>query len=100
MTARHSGSAVASAVVVPLIPCADASGTSAEAGAESFITELTTAVGHLEKALELGQTSARGLLPNGATVTEAQLHLWVAQQTARAQNLLDQITAAYADPQT
>jgi hypothetical protein len=100
MTARHYGSAVASAVVVPLIPYADAADTSAGVGAESFITELTAAVGHLEKALELGQTSARVLLPNGATVTEGQLHLWVAQQTARAQNLLDRITAVYADPQT
>jgi hypothetical protein len=100
MTAHHHESAVASAVVVPLVPYADGGGTAAEAGAESFITELTTAVGHLGKALELGRTPARVLLPTGATVTEAQLHLWVAQHTARAQSLLDQITAAYIDPQT
>jgi hypothetical protein len=68
-------------------------------GQQSFITELTTAMGHLEKALELSRTPARFLLPNGATVTAAQLHLWVAQHTARAQTLLDQITAAYNDPQ-
>lgn len=100
MTARHHGSAVASAVVVPLVPYADAGGTAAEAGAQSFITELTTAVGHLEKALELGRTPARSLLPNGATVTETQLRLWVEQHTVRAQSLLTQITAAYTDPQT
>ncbi|MFJ3310911.1 hypothetical protein ACIPSA_49880 [Streptomyces sp. NPDC086549] len=101
MTARHAhGSARASAVVVPLIPLAGTDSTTEATGAESFITELTSAVRHLEKALELGGTPARFLLPNGATVTAAQPRLWVAQHTARVQNLLDQITGPYTDPQT
>ncbi|MFC7830925.1 hypothetical protein [Streptomyces sp. NPDC057375] len=52
---------------------------------------------HLEQALDVGRTPARFLLPNGATVTEAQLRLWVEQHTARAHSLLAQITAAYTD---
>jgi hypothetical protein len=101
MTAHHAhASAAPSAVVVPLVPRPGAGSTVAEASSESFVTELTIAVGHLEKALELGRTPARFLLPTGATVTEAQLSVWVTQHTAQAQNLLDQITAPYTDPQT
>ncbi|WP_331736736.1 hypothetical protein OG426_55265 (plasmid) [Streptomyces canus] len=101
MTAhRAPGSATASAVVVPLLPRNEADNTAVETGTESFITALTTAVGQLEKALELSGTPARFLLPNGATVTAAQLRLWVAQHAARAQTLLDRITAQYTDPQT
>ncbi|GAA2523125.1 hypothetical protein [Streptomyces longisporus] len=100
MTAHHAhGPAAAAAVVVPLIPHAD-SASSTAAGTQPFITELTAAVGHLEKALELSRTPARFLLPNGATVTAAQLRLWVAQHTARAQTLLDLIAAPHTDPQT
>ncbi|MER6734653.1 hypothetical protein [Streptomyces puniciscabiei] len=102
MTAHRpsQGSAAATAVIVPLLPHTgpgrDATGT----GADSFITELTTAIGHLEKALKLGQTPARLLLPNGATVTAAQLSLWVTQHSARAQILLDHIKAPHTGPQT
>lgn len=99
MTARRAHApATTSAVVIPLVPHTEATTTTAGA-APSLITELTTAVGHLETALELSQTPAKFLLPNGATVTAAQLRLWVAQQAARAQTLLDQITAPYTDPQ-
>ncbi|MFJ2008006.1 hypothetical protein [Streptomyces chartreusis] len=100
MTAHHAHvSVMTSAVVVPLVPHAEVDNTAVEAGTASFIAELTTAVGHLEKALDLSRTPAQFLLPNGATVTAAQLRLWVAQHTARAQTLLDRITAPYADPQ-
>jgi hypothetical protein len=97
MTAHRP--AMASAVVIPLVPHAEADTTTVEAERQSFITELTTAMGHLEKALELSRTPARFLLPTGATVTATQLHLWVAQHTAQAQTLLDQITAHCNNPQ-
>ncbi|MFI6658167.1 hypothetical protein ACIBL8_21890 [Streptomyces sp. NPDC050523] len=93
MTTDHAhGAATASAAVVPLVP-------HTEAGPASFITELTTAVGHLEKALELSRTPAKFLLPNGATVTAAQLRLWVAQHSTRAQQLLEGLASSYTDPQ-
>ena len=97
MTAPRHGSAGAPAVVVPLVPFTDAGCAVAGTRAESFITELKVAVSHLEQAREVGRTTARFLLPNGATVTEAQLCLWVEQHTARAHSLLAQITAAYTD---
>ncbi|MEU8810632.1 hypothetical protein ACN6LC_004506 [Streptomyces violaceoruber] len=97
MTAPRHEAAGAPAVVVPLVPFTAAGCAAACARAESFITELTAAVSHLEQALEVGQTPARFLLPNGATVTEAQLCLWVEQHTTRAHSLLAQITAAYTD---
>jgi hypothetical protein len=94
MTTDHThGSATASAAVVSLFP-------HPESGTVSFITELTTAVGHLEKALELSRTPAKFLLPNGATVTPAQLRLWVTQHSARTQKLLDQLAAPHTTPQT
>lgn len=101
MTARNAhGSAVASSVVAPLFRRPGAGHPAAAVRTESFITELTSAMGHLERALEVGQTPARFLLPDGATVTPSQLDVWVAQHTARAQNILAQITALYADSQT
>jgi hypothetical protein len=100
MTAhRAHAPATTSAVVIRLVPHAEAA-TTTVAAATSFITELTTAVEHLETALELSRTPAQFLLPNGATVSAAQLRLWVAQHAARAQTLLDQITAPHNDPQT
>ncbi|MDX2762543.1 hypothetical protein [Streptomyces europaeiscabiei] len=100
MTAHTHGSSAASALVIPFVPRTEADATAVEAGTESFITALTTAVSQLEKALELSRTPAQFLLPNGATVTAAQLRLWVAQHTARAQTLLDRIASPYTDPQT
>lgn len=100
MTAHRTHGSAASAIVIPLVPHSEADSTAVEAGTESFITALTTAVRQLETALELSRTPAQFLLPNGATVTAAQLRLWVAQHTARAQTLLDRITAPYTDPQT
>lgn len=100
MTAHHAHtSAAPSTAVVPFAPHTGLSSTLA-AGPESFITELATAVDHLAKALELGRTPARFLLPTGTTVTAAQLGVWVTQHTARAQHLLDQITSPRTDPQT
>ncbi|MFF7764185.1 hypothetical protein [Streptomyces griseorubiginosus] len=99
MTVRHAhGPARSTAVVIPLVPRAEAD-TTAEAGTGSFIAELATATAHLEKALGLSQTPAQFQLPDGATVTAAQLCLWVAQHTARAQTLLDRLTASYPDQQ-
>lgn len=97
MTAPRHESAGAPAVVAPLVPFTEAGCAAASARTESFITELKVAVSHLEQALEVGRTPARFLLPNGATVTKAQLRLWVEQHTARAHSLLAQITAAYTD---
>ncbi|MBL1086741.1 hypothetical protein JK359_33080 [Streptomyces actinomycinicus] len=91
--------AAASALVVPLLPHAGTGSDAGGSGGTSFITELAAAVDHLEQALELGRTPTRFLLPNGATVTEAQLRLWVAQHTARAQAALSQITPAHTDAQ-
>ncbi|MGW4784868.1 hypothetical protein [Streptomyces sp. NPDC004230] len=97
MSAHHTrGQAITSAVV--LFPPQTGSNED-KVGTESFITELTAAVRHLHKALELSRTPAQFLLPNGAAVTAVQLRLWVAQHTARAQNLIDQISVAYTDPQ-
>lgn len=100
MTAHPTHGSAVFADVIPLVPHGEADSTAVEAGTESFITALTTAVRQLETALELSRTPAQFLLPNGATVTAAQLRLWVAQHTARAQTLLDRITAPYTDPQT
>ncbi|MER6075685.1 hypothetical protein ABT187_44400 [Streptomyces sp. NPDC001817] len=88
-----------SAPVVRLLPHTSTSSDAAGSGARSFITELAAAVDHLEQALALGRTPTRYLLPNGATVTEAQLRLWVAQHTARAHAALSQITPAHTDAQ-
>ncbi|GAA3808524.1 hypothetical protein ACFQ0G_53330 [Streptomyces chiangmaiensis] len=89
----HQTPAAASALVVPPVPHSSPT----HDVSESFITALTTAVDHLEKALELGRTPTRILLPNGATVTAAQLRVWVAHHTARAQALRNQITAPHTD---
>lgn len=96
----RQGPAEATALVVALTPHACTHNDRAWTGTEAIITELTAAFGHLESALALGRTPARFLLPNGATVTAAQLRLWVAQHTSRVQALLDQITAPYTNSPT
>jgi hypothetical protein len=64
-----------------------------------FITELVAALGHLENAVQLAATPARLHLPNGATVSKAQMGVWVAQNTARIRSLLNQITDPSDAPQ-
>ncbi|MFD0287677.1 hypothetical protein [Streptomyces lutosisoli] len=59
-----------------------------------FITELVAALGHLENAVQLAATPAKLHLPNGATVSKAQMRVWVTQNTARIRFLLEQL----ADP--
>jgi len=56
-----------------------------------LITELGAAIRHLENALQVNRTPQRVQLPDGTTVSEAQLCLWVARNTDRTQLLLDRI---------
>ncbi|MDQ1033498.1 hypothetical protein QF035_011080 [Streptomyces umbrinus] len=58
-----------------------------------FVTELSAAMRHLETALRLSQAPERFLLPDGSTVSEAQLRLWVDRNTHRTQGLLNQLQA-------
>jgi len=58
-----------------------------------FITELSAAMRHLETALQLSQSPERHLLPDGTTITEAQLRLRTDRNTHRTQNLLNQLQA-------
>ncbi|WP_316782809.1 hypothetical protein [Streptomyces sasae] len=98
MSGHPTSSAPAPAVVVPFT-LNDSTSITAPESAASFIAELAAAVTRLEKALVLGRTPARLLLPDGATVSPVQLRLWVAQHTAQAQRLIGQIAASYADSQ-
>ncbi|MEV2234992.1 hypothetical protein AB0H69_41405 [Streptomyces phaeochromogenes] len=58
-----------------------------------FVTELSAAMRHLETALRLSQGPERLLLPDGTTVSKAQLRLWVDRNTHRTQCLLNQLQA-------
>ncbi|MGX1915324.1 hypothetical protein ACWIID_41910 [Streptomyces phaeochromogenes] len=58
-----------------------------------FVTELSAAMRHLEAALRISQGPERFLLPDGSTVSEAQLRLWVDRNTNRTQGLLNQLQA-------
>ncbi|MEU8868706.1 hypothetical protein [Streptomyces umbrinus] len=56
-----------------------------------FVTELGAAMRHLENALRLGRSPERFLLPDGTTISEPQLRLWVDRNTSRTQDLLDRL---------
>ncbi|MGA5454163.1 hypothetical protein ACPCVO_47035 [Streptomyces umbrinus] len=56
-----------------------------------FVTELGAAMCHLENALRLSRGPEKCLLPDGTTISQAQLRLWVDRNTSRTQDLLDRL---------